>query len=90
MFYGPRLFWVYKEEGKLTTMIKGVLKANKKIEMDEDKKNENENACVNNVINYLHMKEGGHWQYGACYVLSQVRCDANLQVEEIHLHVLFY
>ena len=77
MFYGPRLFWVHQEEGKLTNMIKGVLKANKKIEMDEDAKKEKENECVKNVIDYLHMREGGHWQYGVCYVLSQVRCGVN-------------
>ena len=74
MFYAPRLFWAHQEEGKLEQMIKGVRDANKKrSEMASEKRKEVERNCADNVINYLHMKEGGHWQYGMSYVIAQVR-----------------
>ena len=78
MFYLPRLFWTSMEEGKLTALICGVTAAEKKEEKAEDK--DEDGIIVDNVLNYLHMKEGGHWQYGVCYVASQVRClnDANV------------
>ena len=62
------------EEGKLTAMICGVAEAEKKEEKAEDK----HNLVITNVLNYLHMKEGGHWQYGVCYVAAQVRFDVNI------------
>ena len=71
LFYLPRLFWTSMEEGKLTAMLCGVAEAEKKNEKAEDK----DNSCITNVLNYLHMKEGGHWQYGVCYVTAQVRFD---------------
>ena len=74
IFYAPRLFWAYQEEGKLEQMIKGVRDANKKCSnMDSEKRKEVERNCADNVLNYLHMKEGGHWQYGVSYVIAQVR-----------------
>ena len=59
------------EEGKLTAMLCGVAEAEKKEEKAEDK--DSDNKIINNVLNYLHMKEAGHWQYGICYVAAQVR-----------------
>ena len=58
-------------------MIGGVLRASKKAENDFKKKKEIERNCVSNVINYIQMEKGGHWQYGASYVLAQVSCKVN-------------
>ena len=73
MFYAPRIFWVHQEEGKLEQMTKGVREARKKLlEMEEGKKKEVERNCVDNVMNYINMKKGGHWQYGVSYLIAQV------------------
>ena len=73
MFYAPRIFWAHQEEGKLEQMTKGVRDARKKLrEIDEGKRNAIERNCVENVMNYINMKKGGHWQYGVSYVIAQV------------------
>ena len=69
LFYLPRIFWTSMEEGKLTAMICGVKSAEKK----EETENDNDGTIINNVLNYLHMKNAGHMQYGVCYVAAQVR-----------------
>ena len=74
IFYAPRIFWAHQEEGKLEQMTKGVREANKKLrEMDEGKRKQIERNCVDNVMDYIHMEKGGHWQYGVSYVVAQVR-----------------
>ena len=73
MFYAPRIFWAHQEEGKLEQMTKGVREARKKLrEIEEGKKKEIERNCVDNVMNYINMKKGGHWQYGVSYLIAQV------------------
>ena len=68
LFYLPRIFWTSMEEGKLTAMICGVKSAEKKEEIENDK----DGTIINNVLEYLHMKDAGHMQYGMCYVVAQV------------------
>ena len=87
VFYGPRLFWEHQEENKLTNMIGGVLKASKKAENDNEKKKDIERNCVSNVMNYIQMKKGGHWQYGTCYVLAQVSCKVNSSLQNNYMKI---
>ena len=70
-------------------MIGGVLKASKKAENDNEKKKEIERNCVSNVMNYIQMKKGGHWQYGTCYVLAQVSCKVNSRLQNNYMAITF-
>ena len=66
-------------------MIGGVLRASKKAENDNEKKKDIERNCASNVINYIQMEKGGHWQYGASYVLAQVSCNVNFSLHNKYM-----
>ena len=61
------------EEGKLNSMLEGLIAGKKKEEKNEDKKKIAEEEVADNVIQYIHMKEGGHLQYGLTFLVSQVK-----------------
>ena len=72
------------EEGKLTTMLKGLKASKKKEEKSEDKKKNPEEDVADNIIEYIHMKEGGHLQYGLGFLASQVK---DVPQQTFHLHL---
>ena len=72
LFYLPRFFWIAMEEGKLNSMLEGLIAGKKKEEKSEDKKKIAEEEVADNVIQYIHMKEAGHLKYGLTFLVSQV------------------
>ena len=61
------------EEGKLTSMLEGLKAGKKKEEKNEDKDTSPEGEVVNNILEYIHMKDGGHFRYGMGFLASQVK-----------------
>ena len=80
LFYIPRFIWVVLEEGKLTAMLEGLASGNKKNDKDEDKKKKAHSETANNVVNYIHMTKGGHFQYGMGFLVAHTLLVLNVFV----------
>ena len=69
------------EEGKLNAILSGFdndfskikHQLGKKSKGDESKKPDPVDAVAKNVVQYIQMKEGGHFQYGVAFIVSQVK-----------------
>ncbi len=45
----------------------------KKSERDEDKKQGPDESIAKNVVQYIEMKEAGHFRYGIAFLVAQVK-----------------
>ena len=66
-------------------MLEGLKASAKKEDKNEDKKKNPVAEVADNVLEYIHMKEGGHFQYGMGFLASQVKDIARI-FEHILLH----
>ena len=59
-----------QEEGKITTISDGV-RAGTVVKYDNS--NETIQNVAKNVANYIAHEQAGHFKYGLCYIVAQVR-----------------